>query len=359
MKKIVAVLLILLLSVGAVAEYTATVDVGKSGGTLHLRSATATSSPSLGIVRQGDNVIIQYESGEWSYIYVPRLDKTGFLKTKYLKNIISVKEDDGLKESGSCPSYDVIAVSSDPKRYSLPAQFSVDMDGDGTAESVFAEYVPKDGYDDQVVISVFDNGKYSDPVYTDIIVAADAHFVRLDNSGRVYMLLDGDVMSSDFITYCFCWDGDSLKTVPFNGKPVGGGAVATVENGVLTLVDVCDIFGTYGAQMDYTLSENGFSPVPGTLWRISINLADESLWNEFSLRVKRDLPAVVFGKKGTVKAGTKLFINAVDYDNARAYFVTDRAVTGYFEYTASANGWGHSVGGYAEDSCFDNIRYAG
>ncbi len=88
-KKILAVLLVLMLILGAlpVAGFAATegtVKTTQSGGSLNLRAGPSTSHESLGYVQDGDAIIVNFQGTEWSNITVKKSGKSGYIKNKYI-----------------------------------------------------------------------------------------------------------------------------------------------------------------------------------------------------------------------------------------------------------------------------------
>ena len=88
-KKILAILLVLMLILGALpvvsfAATEGTVKTTQSGGSLNLRAGPSTDHESLGYVQDGDAIIVNFQGTEWSNITVKKSGKSGYIKNKYI-----------------------------------------------------------------------------------------------------------------------------------------------------------------------------------------------------------------------------------------------------------------------------------
>ena len=354
------ILFSLLFSASADVTITASVFVREGGGTLNLRKGPTTSSESLGIVKHGDSVDVYQMGEEWSYIYVYRLARAGYLKTKYLNNIEYHNEGET-----PYPVYDVTASYGSAQGYDAPCIFNLDLDGDGSAERLTFETLPTGEYDEETSLYVASESGKADSFVCNIHSFAQIWFVRLDGTPRVYMFVSGDEMSSDFSTYCLFWDGTHVKRVsfvspaPYSAGDLASGGVTDIQNGIVSICDHRDLFGTWFATLDYSMNGNTMQYCANPVWTIENDLSDPETWKYRGMTVKTDLPAVSFERFVTIPAGTRLLICAIDDLNSRAYFITDSGLTGYFEYGVKEGFWGRTIDGIPEDDCFENICYAG
>lgn len=351
----------LLISASADVYITAEIYVRPGGGTLNLRSQPTTESESLGIVHHGDPIEIYQSDEEWSYIYSDRLDCTGYIKTKYITNI----EYHGEEQQGVYPSYTPLPSYGDAEAYEAPCTFELDLDGDGTQESVTFETYPVSEYEERTQLIVFSENGNEDTFVCDIHSGAQVWFVKLDGTGRAYMFLSGDEMSSDFATYCLFWDGSAIKLAPFfspapySPGQAAAGAVTNIQNGIVTICDHRDMFGTWFASLDYGLNGSSMQYLPNPVWIVSNDLSDPEIWEYRALTAKTDLPAMSFDSAATIPKGTKLLLSAIDDFNSRAYFISDSGRIYSVEYAFDADGWTRTLDGIPEDECFENLLYAG
>lgn len=99
MKKLLAILLIMILLTGCIAPVSAlaetltgTLRMPNAGGSLHLRSKASKLSASAGFVQDGDALRIEIDDAArdnedelWVKVKVARTGKTGYIKTKYIE----------------------------------------------------------------------------------------------------------------------------------------------------------------------------------------------------------------------------------------------------------------------------------
>ena len=356
----IVLFIVFLISASADAYVTASVYVREDGGTLNLRKEPTTSSESLGIVKHGDSVEIRRQGDEWSYIYVNRLSRAGYLKTKYLKNI--EYHDDG---QGDYPSREVVVSFGSAVPYEAPCVFSLDLDGDGTTETLTFETVSADEYNDETRLLVSSANGKTDAFVCDIHTFAQIWFVKLDGTGRAYMLVSGDEMSSDFVTYCLYWDGKTIRRAeflvpsPYQPGTCAPGGITRIQNGVVRVCEHRDVLGTWFASLDYSMNGSRMQCAVNPVWIVENDLTDPEIWQYRAMTARIDLPAVCFDSFEVVPAGTRLLLSAIDDLHSRAYFITDSGRTGFFEYENGDSPLTRTINGIPEEECFDNLFYAG
>ena len=364
MRKLLCALLglIFMFSIFSIAEDLpyGEIFVRSSGGSLNLRAGESTNTRSLGYVQQGDIVDIISSAEEWSCVYVRRTGQTGYVKTKYIVNIVYPKI-----ELSGIPSENAFTGYMTTTSLSIPDVFTLDLDGDGALETLRAdaEYSQEAGTQ-LVSLSVWTEGVRRDLYTCELLDSATLWLVRLDDTGRVYIFLCGDEMSDDYVTRCLYWNGTSLQIIPFIApKPFTsgvafGGCIESIQNGVITLSSTRDYFGTWFATLPFSLTNGILSFDTNAIWKLQIDLSSAETWEYRSLKTLCELPASLYGVESALPAGTVLLPTAIDDENNRVYFVTASGNQGYFTCTDTKNGWGHSINGIDEDECFETLLYA-
>ena len=353
MKKLLSlILLISLLTFSAFAAHqTGSIYIAEKGGTLHLRETPSTSSESLGFVKHGEEISIIREYGEWTNIYVPRLDAYGYLKTKY---IVQTKPD-------------IMKIVPFDTCLDLPGTFLIDVNGDGIKDTVD-------------VVSRFD--PYSFEIFTLKIDLSDGTrlerefmfsffptivFTTFSSSDRVYILVSGDIMSSDFVTECLYVENGAFKNIPFaDCEPFSAdisfpGAVYSMQDGILVLDSTLDTLGTRSYTGEFVLSNGVLVPNDRFIWKSLYSVNDSDTWEYCSLTTVRDIEAVIFERPSVLKAASQIILTAIDETECKAYFVSAQGECGYLTYEKSVSDteWGVRINGVHEDLLFESIPYAG
>lgn len=193
----------------------------------------------------------------------------------------------------------------------------------------------------------------------------------LDGDGRTEILVTGDEMSDDYVTWALRLEEGELKTLTFaNGSrgdeesqwlDCGYGLVTGIEGNRLTLEGSQDVLGTYFASRDYALQEDRFVFCDDGLYRFEDG-DDEALWEYRSLTLRRDLPVTLLqdgeGISDVLQAGTQLRLTASDKVSI-AYFRTRDGREGCFPIAPDEEqGWGFVVEGVPEEELFEALPYA-
>ena len=364
MKKLLSILVVVLIAVSSWAvaeEYPhGEIYVRASGGSLNLRVGEGTNTRILGYVQQGDIVEIISSKGEWSYVYVRRTEQTGYVKTKYIVNIVYPET-----KPIDTPVQTLSADGLPSEPISLPCIFSLDLDGDGAPETLLAsvEYMEEISAN-TVALSVWKEETERDHFSCELADSGAIWLARLDDSGHVFIFLCGDEMSDDYVTRCLFWNGASLQAVPFiSPKPFAsgaafGGAVESIDGSAITISSIRDYFGTWFARITFRMNGGVLSCDDNAIWRINGDLSVSDTWEYRSLKTLCELPATVYGAETVLPAGTALMPTAIDDANNRVYFVTDSGDQGYFTCESAENGYKHAIGGISEENCFETLFYA-
>jgi len=245
----------------------------------------------------------------------------------------------------------------------------IDLDGDGSPETVFLETVPGE-YDSFLRLHAASADGAELTYDTEIYDAEYAWAGDLDGDGAQEILLWGDVMSDDYCTWCLRCKGDHFAPVLFadidrgeNGEGYFKSGYGSVEDvdlaaGRVTLCGSQDMLGTYFMNRTLALSEDGlFEIADDGLWVREIN---DDMWDGYgALVVRSPIPyAAPDGSAGILEPGDKLLITAMD-KVSRADFVTQDGRAGTLAVSEDyERGWGSLVDGIPEDEAFERIPYA-
>lgn len=256
----------------------------------------------------------------------------------------------------------------------LPADsiLSIDLDGDGTEESVSWSRIPDD-FDEHLVLTVA-TAEGEETTYTTGINGEQAVYVTdLDGDGMQELLLSGDVMSDDYYTWCLHYANGALHEVLFpdaergdnntdSYRKYGYGRITTLEGNRITLTGSQDVLGTWFASRTFTLTPwERFEFDDEGLW--VRNPGDEKdledLWAYAALTVKTPLAYVDDqGNAGLLQPGDRILIYASDKETS-AWFATQDGVSGVLSIAPDYDrGWGRMVDGMPENECFEHMPYA-
>ena len=252
-------------------------------------------------------------------------------------------------------------------------EISCDLDGDGAMERISWSKVTPDGeYDPVVVLMVTPEVGEPASFETEIVWSESVNLVRLtDGDSPVDILVTGDVMSDDYVTYYLRWADGALYPLLFedggrgeNGTgcyyEVGFGLFEELEPNRLTLSGTQDVLGTWFARRSYALNPAGYFQFDDDgLWVRDIDDADGEVWDYGALTLKTDLAYTdENGDAGTLAAGEKILITASDKKNL-AWFTTRDGRTGALEIGLDYDkGWGWLVNDVPENDAFEYVPYA-
>lgn len=366
MKKIMTVLLVLTLLVSsfAISESdpvfgTATVDVKKTNGTLHLRSNPTVESESLGIVHHGDHIDVLALGDEWSYIYSYREGKNGYIKTKYIVDFVA--------SQNMFTELSIENVSASSPVYPIPGKYHLDLDGDGTIDSVHARLF-YDEYGMESFSITFETayGSTGEATLPFSSFASGFAFFKPEGSKSVYVFATGDEGSSDFATYCFYVEqGDMKSAYFFPGDPFEAGLsmpgqLTGIEDGVITVEPILDVLGTRSYKVLLTIADGVIAPFGDTAYASCISINDPDIWSYAQLTTISSLPCFVNGEAFSLDSGTDIVVTWLNVVDRQIGFTTRSGLNGFFEYEPSADHlWGIDIGGIFEEDAFDYIPYAG
>jgi hypothetical protein len=253
------------------------------------------------------------------------------------------------------------------------ARVQIDLDGDGTTETVSWTMAPGE-YDIYLSLTVEPASGAPTTYRTDILAYSRVYIQDLDSDGMSEILLTGDVMSDDYYTWCLQYRNGTLFEVLFpdasRGENYGGyfkagyGLVTGItEYGIVDLTGSQDVLGTWMASRRVRLDSPGrFEFCDNYLWeRPSETYTDEAgLWEYAALTVKSPVPYTGDHgcASGMLSPGDQIMIYATDKDS-EALFYTRDDITGILSLSRNyEKGWGWLVSGIPEEDCFEYLRYA-
>lgn len=267
-------------------------------------------------------------------------------------------------------SLPALSESAGPEPLARGAVLTVDLDGDGTDETVSWDLAPGE-YDLCLTLTVTGANGVSQAYPTDIIQVTAVYVCDLDGDAAQEILLTGDVMSDDYYTWCLCWADGALREVLFpdsnRGESAEGyfkygyGEITAIDDNRITLTGSQDMLGTWFASRTLTLTPYyRFEFDDDGLWTRDLEgPEDADRWGYGALTVKTALPYTDDqGRTGTLEPGAQLMIYATDKREI-ARFVTRDGVYGTFSIGPDyGQGWGWCIGGIPEADCFELVPYA-
>ena len=218
----------------------------------------------------------------------------------------------------------------EPAKLALDEPLAIDLDGDGTEETVSW---------------TLEMGEYEECVH---------------------------VMSDDYITYCLRWDGAGLYELLFPDcsraqntdgyYKEGYGQITAIDGNRVTLSGSQDMLGTWFAERTVTLSAHDrFEFADDGLWVRNLDgMDDDSLWGYAALTaaVPLEYADAEGNPAGTHQPGDKLLVCATDKETF-VRFLTPDGTEGTLAISRNyEQGWGWLVDGTPEEDCFEHIPYA-
>lgn len=249
----------------------------------------------------------------------------------------------------------------------------LDLDGDGAEEKLAwnVEY-DEENYTETVTLSVIGAGSGVDHVVR--LYMANVYVMDVDGDGVSGIFVSGDLMSSDYVTYCLRYADGKLVPALFEdanrGENTDGlfdygyGLMMDAVGGKVELSGAQDILGTYFGSRTYELRDGVFCLTDDGLWVFERDYMDEESWDYAGIVPNQDIPVTFVAEDGTesagvIAAGERLMVTASDKVSV-VHFAMEDGRTGYFAVEPDAEmGWGVKVNGVNENELFDMLPYAG
>ncbi|MBS6397294.1 MAG: DUF3298 domain-containing protein [Clostridiales bacterium] len=183
---------------------------------------------------------------------------------------------------------------------------------------------------------------------------SDVYLIHRED-GRVFLLLDADYASDDFVTFLYeLTDGTLQARDRLEGVSLQDGNVNTE---LLTLRMHLDVLGSYYSMMDYRISEEG------KLVQETENFTITTDASPFRLLVTvKELPATVNGEEVLLPVGSRIRITATDNAGTAYFKDEDTGAEGSISYVrgdGAEDQWTLYIDGVQEYEYFEMIPYAG
>lgn len=181
-------------------------------------------------------------------------------------------------------------------------------------------------------------GQYSDYYHAFLLRRSD---------NRSFLFVSLDYASDDYVSYVFeLTEGkiqkcDEIGNVCFLTK-------GFFENQVTGEIHV-DMLGSYCAQMEYAILEDGSLASITEMCPIQPS---------FEMTVTRELPVTIDGKETTLPVGTKLYVTGTNQVDM-VTFETSDGKTGSIQLAPNVESYGWLIQGISEEEYFEMVPYAG
>lgn len=347
-KLILALCLALALCLTAAAEGELTCTVRENTENINLREAPGTDSAVVAKLASGSPLTL-LSVGEWCYVKQEDTGLEGCVLSEYLELPL-----DG---SLSIEPVKALDLNVNAAVLTIPGNYACDLDGDGETENLYLFEFVLDDFERSLCVRVEDAAGHRRDIVTDIRTAGRAYLVPLEGGGCA-MLLSGDVMSDDYVTYAWTKDKNDITAIPFvldeNGTFPIDAALVGAQGRELTLSMRFDLFGTRFASRPFETAREGIAPAPHTVW--DFGGVTEEEFDLLALTLQKDLYTAIDGSVVRLAKGERLIITSVS-ESLLCTFVTEDGREGTFTAEEMSNGT-HSVNGTPEDELFLGMQYA-
>lgn len=272
----------------------------------------------------------------------------------------------------------------EPTSVEANTTIELDLNGDGVTEQIAWTVVPLDEYDDEAVVTVQNASGEEIEWHSDRLSNVEMRICDLDNDGVMEILVSGDEMSDDYLTFALHYNGESFKRLSFfcvargleyvdeeedadyidadGFSDAGYGMVTAIDGNEIALTGSQDMLGTWMATRRFTLIDGKFELADNGFWTLDLDLNDSETWEYCSLTAVQPISVMFIENDaeipGEIQTGDKVLPTAFDkYE--KTFFVTEDGCEGYFTVELDKEtGWGWKIGGVSENDLFETIRYA-
>ncbi len=189
-------------------------------------------------------------------------------------------------------------------------------------------------------------------VFEDNVSLQKAYLMH-NADGKTFLLYTVDWASDDYETYVYDLTGENIIQTGsiwacLNSRCMGADT--------LSLEFRLDVLGTYLADMEYVLTEDGMLKPMEDIYRIG------NVTGRTGITTVKELPVIIQNQAVTLPVGTRLYIVATDNDGV-AWFETagdnGEMQKGLIRYIRDPETYRIYIEGLVEDEYFDMLPYAG
>ena len=250
------------------------------------------------------------------------------------------------------------------------AGFETDLDGDGVNEYVTWQSVMLDEYDQEAVVTVINTEGEETGWHSGMLHGTQVWVTDIDGNGLKEILVSGDEMSDDYISFCLNYTGSMLEQLLFadvnRGEntgdycPWGYGRITSIDGAEIRLTGSQDMLGTWMASRRFSLIDGILEIVDDGYWFCDVDANDPEVWEYRSLNPVREIP-VTFVENyemtdGALQPGERILLTR--FDKFDAFFVTEDGRSGFLTAQRDTENWGWTIGGVHESECFEYVPYA-
>ena len=247
---------------------------------------------------------------------------------------------------------------------------SLDLNGDGSMETIYTETVPAD-FESVQRVHVLDADGTESVYDAEIISDASAWAGDLNRDGTMEIFLWGDIMSGDYFTWCLHYNGDHLTPVLFADISRGENGQGYFKSGygmlddvnldecMITLSGSQDILGTYFMDRTLSLTEDGlFELTDDGMWVRDVSDYDDETWEYAALTAQVPIPCEIDGEAEVLNPGDRIMITGFDKASVVTFATADGREGRLAVSEDYARGWGSLVDGIPEEEAFGFLPYA-
>lgn len=249
---------------------------------------------------------------------------------------------------------------------------AIDLDGDGSPESVSCAMVPDD-FDVHLKLRVVSEAGVETAYDSGFVWNQQVCAVDLDGDGTVELFASGDVMSDDYYTVCLQYTGDCLREVLFadvrRGENTpgayfkygyGGLEGMNPDAATVTLSGSQDVLGTWFGSRTLKLTEGGlFEYADDGWWLRDTSNFGEDIWDSYAaLNPLAEIAYTSGSETGVLRPGDRFLITGSDKQK-KATFLAEDGRTGTLAIAVDYDrGWGWTINDVPEEELFEIVPYA-
>ena len=184
-------------------------------------------------------------------------------------------------------------------------------------------------------------------------VALETAYLMHNADGKTFLLYTVDWASDDYETYVYDLTGNNMVQTANIWACLNSRSMGT---NTLSLEFRLNVLGTYFADMEYNLTENGELEPLEEIYQIETSAA------RTGLTTIKELPVIIDNEKKMLPVGSRIYIVATDNEGT-IWFETpaDKGEfqSGLIQYVRDAESYHIFIDGVVEDEYFDMLPYVG